>query len=327
MSQIEAATLELMVARRAREAEGIDSFELVHPEGASLPSFTAGAHIVVDILPGLSRAYSLCNDPVERHRYLIAVLLSDDSRGGSAAMHETLVPGRLIRVSVPRNEFELVRSAVRSLLVAGGIGITPILAMAEAQATAGAEFELHYCSRRAEKTAFLSRIHGSRFSARSHIYHDSGPEALQFDAREVLTGRDGDTHVYVCGPAGFIEHVLSTARGLGWDEHRLHREFFTAPVSDADEARSDSSFDLVLASSGKRVHVPCGMSAAAALLEAGIPLSMSCEQGICGTCVTTVLDGTPDHRDHYLTEEDRARNDCFMPCCSRAQTSELLLDL
>lgn len=242
-------------------------------------------------------------------------------------MHETLKSGQVVRVSAPRNEFELVHSGGRSLLIAGGIGITPLLAMAESLATTDAEFELHYCSRQMEKAAFLSRIQTSRFSERAHIYHDSGPEALQFDAREVLKERNGDDHVYVCGPAGFIDYVLSAAESQGWDKHQLHREFFSAPIPKSEEVGSDASFDLVLASSGKRVHVPCGVSAAEALVAVGISLSMSCEQGICGTCVTTVLDGVPDHRDHYLTDEDRARNDCFMPCCSRAQTAELLLDL
>lgn len=318
--------LELRLAARRQEAEGIVSFELMHPDGAPLPAFEAGAHILVDVAPGVSRAYSLCNDPAERHRYLIAVLRTEDSRGGSVGMHQAIQPGQLVRVSFPRNEFELLPGEGRTLLIAGGIGITPLLAMAETLANANREFELHYCTREAAKTAFTARIK-TRFSARTRFYHDLPPEAPPFDARKVLQQRGPNDQVYVCGPSGFIDHILSTAAALGWDKRQLHREFFAPPTTQPDALADETAFDLILSSSGKKVHVPCGVSAAAALLEAGISLSMSCEQGICGTCATTVLDGVPEHRDHYLTDEDKARNDCFMPCRSRARTPELLLDL
>ncbi|QGS32394.1 PDR/VanB family oxidoreductase [Cupriavidus metallidurans] len=321
----DAPFLELRLSERRKEADGILSFELVHPDGEQLPAFDAGAHILVDIVPGVSRAYSLCNDPAERHRYVIAVLRTEDSRGGSVGMHQAIEPGQLVRVSAPRNEFELVQSAGRSLLFAGGIGITPLLSMAETLANADREFELHYCTRDAAKTAFTSRIE-TRFSKQARIYHDLASKEQPFDARKVLKQGGSDDHVYACGPSGFIEHILSTAAELGWEKRQLHREFFGSPTTQNDGS-AETAFDLILASSGKKVHVPCGVSAATALLEAGISLSMSCEQGICGTCVTTVLNGMPDHRDHYLTDDDRSRNDCFMPCCSRSLTAELLVDL
>lgn len=320
------ADLALRVAARHEEAQGIVSFELTHPEGLPLPPFEAGAHLLVEAAPGVTRAYSLCNDPAQRHRYLIGVLHDRGSRGGSAAMHQRLQPGMVVRTSKPRNEFALVAGARRSILLGGGIGITPLLAMAERLASLRADFALHYCTRDAARTAFAQRIAESRFAANTQLHHDDGPMPQRFDAGRVLAQPELGTHVYVCGPAGFIAHAMSTAQPLGWPASQLHREYFAPPES-AEEPIQDSAFDLVLASSGRRIAVRTGQSAAQALQDAGVPLVMSCEQGICGTCVTTVLDGAPDHRDHYLTEDDRQRNDCFMPCCSRALGAELLIDL
>lgn len=329
-----ASCIALRVAARRDEAQGIVSFELRHPEGLPLPPFDAGAHLLVGAAPGLTRAYSLCNDPAERDRYLIAVLHGADPHGGSAALHRHLLPGMTLRASKPRNAFAMSAGARRSILLGGGIGITPLLAMAELLASSDADFALHYCTRDAARTAFAQRIAGSRFAANTQLHHDDGPASQRFDAERVLARPAADTHVYVCGPAGFIAHAMSTAQRLGWAERQLHREYFAAPAAAAATApaaaqwpAADAAFDLVLASSGRRIAVNAGRSAAQALQEAGVALVMSCEQGICGTCVTTVLHGTPDHRDHYLTQEDRQRNDCFMPCCSRALGGELVLDL
>jgi vanillate O-demethylase ferredoxin subunit len=325
--------MKLLVAVRREEAQGIRSFELVHPEGLPLPPFDAGAHILVEAAPGVSRAYSLCNDPAERHRYVIGVLRTGDSRGGSVAMHERLHVGVSVQVSPPRNEFALVPGAKRSILLGGGIGITPLLAMADQLSTGRSDFALHYCTRDAARTAFVERIAQSGFAERACVHLDDGPEAQRFDAAQVLAAPAPDTHVYVCGPAGFIAHVMSTAERLGWPANQLHREYFAPPETQASAGGAaavkavDTAFELVLASSGRRITVHPGQSAAHALQEAAIPLVMSCEQGICGTCVTTVLEGTPDHRDHYLTEDDRQRNDCFMPCCSRARSAQLVIDL
>ncbi|MGJ7565942.1 PDR/VanB family oxidoreductase [Variovorax sp. GB1R11] len=321
-----ASSIVLQVAARRDEAQGIVSFELRHPEGLPLPSFDAGAHLLVEAAPGLTRAYSLCNDPGERDRYLIAVLLGPNPLGGSAALHRQLQPGMTLRASKPRNAFPMSPGGRRSILLGGGIGITPLLAMAEMLAARQADFTLHYCTRDAARTAFAQRIAGSRFAANTQLHCDDGPASQRFDAEFVLARPAVDTHVYVCGPAGFMAHVMSTAQRLGWPGSQMHSEFFAAPESEQAPA-TDVGFELVLASSGRRIAVRPGQSAAQALQDAGVPLVMSCEQGICGTCVTTVLDGTPDHRDHYLTREDRERNDCFMPCCSRALGRELVLDL
>lgn len=319
--------MDLRLAARREEADGIESFELVHPEGHLLPSFEAGAHILVQAAPGVLRAYSLCNDPSERHRYLIGVLRTSDSRGGSVALHEALHAGMLIRTSRPRNAFGLANGASRSILLGGGIGITPLLAMAAHLAAAQADFVLHYCTRDASRTAFTGHIAQASYARNVRFHQDDGPDVQRFNAAQALGQPTPGTHVYVCGPAGFIAHAMSTAKGLGWPASQLHSEYFTPPAAPADELAAEAAFDLVLTSSGRRIAVRAGQSAAHALQDAGVPLVMSCEQGICGTCVTTVLQGTPDHRDHYLTDEDRRRNDCFMPCCSRACSAELVLDL
>jgi vanillate O-demethylase ferredoxin subunit len=314
-------TYPVRIVRKEREASGICTFELVHPKGASLPSFSAGSHISVHVSPGLIRQYSLCNDPRETHRYLIGVLRVEPSRGGSHAMHE-LREGTLIRISGPRNHFPLVTNARRTLLLAGGIGVTPILAMAEELARAGAEFEMHYCTRSADRTAFLSRIRSSPYAHRVAIHFDDGPGRLNLQA--VLAHPEPDTHVYVCGPKGFMEAVMAAARDNGWPEETVHTEYFSGRPQAVDQ---NVPFDIKVASSGRVIRVEREQTALEALLSAGIDVQSSCAEGVCGTCMTRVLAGSPDHRDLFLTAQERARNDRFLPCCSRSAGGTLVLDL
>lgn len=306
------------------EADNIVSFELASIEGQSLSAFSAGSHIDVHLPNGLVRQYSLCNPPQERHRYQIGVLLDPMSRGGSQSMHEQVHEGSRLYISEPRNLFPLVHEAAHSVLFAGGIGITPILCMAERLAQAGARFELHYCGRSAARMAFIERLRGSTFADRVHFYFDGDEANPPLDAAQVLSGPAHDRHLYVCGPAGFMDFVLNTARQHGWAEGQLHREYFaSAPV---DTLETDS-FEVQVASSGQCLQVPADRSVAEVLLEAGIEIPLSCEQGICGTCMTRVLAGEPDHRDLFMTDAEHARNDQFTPCCSRARSARLVLDL
>ncbi|WP_028631214.1 MULTISPECIES: PDR/VanB family oxidoreductase [Pseudomonas] len=312
--------IEVRVTRKHPEAEGIFSFELARADGGPLPPFSAGSHVDVHLPGGQVRQYSLCNHPDEQHRYQIAVLLDPSSRGGSRAMHEQVEAGSHIRISEPRNLFPLVHGARRTRLFAGGIGITPILCMAERLAATGAAFDMHYCSRSAERTAFLQRIRESAFAAQVTFHFDD----QRLKAAEVLAGyADGD-HLYVCGPGGFMAHVLEEARLAGWPESSLHREYFAAEPQDHAD---DGAFEVQLASDGRCFQVPADRSVADVLLEAGIDLPLSCEQGICGTCLTRVLEGEPEHRDMFLTVEEQGRNDQFTPCCSRSRSSRLVLDL
>ena len=311
------------VASKHGEALDICSFELVDAGGDPLPAFSAGSHVDVRTAAGPVRQYSLCNDPRESNRYQIAVLRDPASRGGSVAMH-SLEVGQTLRISDPKNHFPLAHDARLSLLFAGGIGITPILCMAEHLAAVGADFRLHYCTRSTERTAFAGRIARSAFRDRVSFHHDDGPAARRLDAQAAIGKPAPGRHLYVCGPTGFMEWILGTARALGWPEDRLHREYFAAAPTRSD---ADDTFEVQIASTGRVVRVAKDESVVAALAAIGVQVEVSCEQGVCGTCLTRVLDGTPDHRDLYMTPEEQARNDRFTPCCSRAKSARLVLDL
>ncbi len=318
------ATLRVRVARKTAEADGICSFELVDAAGAALPAFTAGAHLDVQVPGGPTRQYSLCNNPAETHRYLIAVLREAASRGGSAGMHERLREGDLLDISPPKNHFPLADGAARHLLLAGGIGVTPILAMAERLHAQGADFGMHYCSRTRARTAFAERLARAPFAARVHLHLDDGDAAQRLDLAALLQVPVPGQHLYVCGPQGFMDAVLGIARKQGWPEPQLHYEFFSAAPVDTT---GDRGFEVQLARSGRVVRIPAGRSVVHVLADAGVFVATSCEQGVCGTCLTRVIEGVPDHRDQYLTPEEQAACDQFLPCCSRAKSERLVLDL
>ena len=316
--------LQVNVTRKADEADGICSFELCPVDGSTLPAFEAGAHIDIHIADGLTRQYSLCNDPKERHRYLISVLKDPSSRGGSRAMHEQVQSGQTLSISAPRNLFPLDRSAQRHLLFGGGIGITPMLAMAWELSHQGADFELHYCFRSSQRAAFVEMLAQTRFADRITLHDDSGPQTQKLDAPALLAAPHADTHLYVCGPTGFMNYILDAAQNAGWSQDRVHKEFFAA---DPVDQSANVPFEVELASNGQVFRIPAERSVFEVLDEAGIAIESSCEQGVCGTCVTRVLKGIPEHRDKFLTEAEHAANDRFTPCCSRARSSRLVLDL
>lgn len=320
---MKATTRLVQIAVKVLEARDIYSFELVAQDGQGLLPFSAGSHIDVHLDNGLVRQYSLCNDPGETHRYMIAVLRDATSRGGSVAMHGLEV-GQTIRISDPKNHFPLAHDAGHSILLAGGIGITPILCMAERLSNAGASFELHYCSRSTDRTAFAERIRSSSFAASVQFHYSDGLEAQKLDLAAVVANRRPGTHIYVCGPAGFMDWVLETARANSWSEELLHREYFSAAAIDTSD---DGSFEVQVASTGKVIRVDPNQTVIGALASHGVEVITSCEQGVCGVCLTRVLEGTPDHRDMFLTSAEQARGDQFTPCCSRALSARLVLDL
>jgi len=319
-----AQTLQVRVARKAIEAQDIVTLELVATDGKALPAFSAGSHVDVMLPGGMTRQYSLCNDPQETHRYLIGVLRDPASRGGSQAVHELVQEGDVLQISAPKNHFGLAHEAKKSLLLAGGIGVTPILCMAERLAITGAEFAMHYATRSPARTAFRERIAAASFAGKVQFHFDDGEAAQKLNLAQLLARPEAGTHLYVCGPKGFMDAVLNTARDHGWPQAQLHYEFFGAEVAKSDR---DASFEIKLASSGRIVMVPKDKTVTQALAEAGVEIMMSCEQGVCGTCLTRVLEGVPDHKDSYLTPEEQAANDQFLPCCSRAKTPQLVLDL
>ena len=231
-------------------------------------------------------------------------------------MHESVREGDVLAISGPKNHFPLAHEAKRSMLLAGGIGVTPILCMAERLAITGAAFEMHYCTRSRERTAFAERIAASAFAPHMQFHFDDGDAAQKLDIAALLATPQPGTHLYVCGPKGFMDAVLGTARARGWPEAQIHYEFFAA---DAVQHDGDASFEVQLASSGRIVVVPKDKTVVQALADAGVEVATSCEQGVCGTCLTRVLEGMPDHKDLYLTPEEQAANDQFTPCCSRAK--------
>ncbi|WP_297368671.1 PDR/VanB family oxidoreductase [Acidocella sp.] len=307
----------MLVTKREMVAERIVALELTAEDGALLPPFEAGAHIDVALPNGMVRQYSLLNDPQERERYVIAVLRDPGSRGGSVCVHDDISAGMALRIGAPRNLFAL-RPTGGALLFAGGIGITPLLAMAHTLHREGRAFMLHYCARNRAAAAFADTL---PWGERVALHVDDEAPAQRLDAKAVLATAAPGTEAYVCGPAGFIAHVFESARAVGWDEARLHAESF------APQAMTGGGFTLRLARRGTLVEVAANQSALAALLAAGVELPVSCEQGICGTCRTTVLAGEPEHRDNFLTRTEQARGNCFLPCVSRARSAELVLDL
>ena len=316
--------MRVTVVRKAMEARDVCSFELAAADGKALPAFSAGAHVDVRLPNGLVRQYSLCNDPRETHRYLIGVLRTPDSRGGSQAMHELVNEGDSIEISAPKNHFPLAHAASHSLLFAGGIGITPILCMAERLANSGAPFTLHYCVRSPERAAFKRRIEQSGYAGNVAFHFSEGAQQQRADLPALLARPAPGAHLYVCGPSAFMDAVIATALALGWPDAQIHREYFAGP---APASAGNTAFDVKIASSGKIVHIAADRSVVEALAAAGIEIPTSCRQGVCGTCTTRVLDGEPDHRDLVLSPAEKSRNDRFTPCCSRARGACLTLDL
>lgn len=316
--------IEVIVTARHALAQAICSFELRRFDGLQLPRFTAGAHIDVHLPDGLVRQYSLCGVPWESERYIIGVLRDEHSCGGSKALHEQVQVGHRLMISEPRNLFPLVDNAKSSLLFAGGIGITPILCMAEQLHLEGANFKLYYFARSADRAAFVERLEASPFAHNVHLYFDNEQSGEIFDVEALLAAPSSDRHLYVCGPKGFIDHIFNSAKAQGWGSACVHYEYFTAHSPCYEE---ENHFAVHIKSSGQVIHVAPTETVAAALEAAGVFVPISCGQGICGACLTGVLEGEPDHRDQCLSIEERARNDKFTPCCSRAKSASLVLDL
>ncbi len=315
-------TLQVIVQRVTRQAERVVALDLVAENGGELPPFEAGAHIDVHIATGIVRQYSLCSDPADRTRYRIAVLLEAASRGGSATIHDAFHEGRRVRITHPRNAFALDPAAPRAVLVAGGIGVTPLIAMAHALHRGGTSFALHYCAHSRATAPFLEELESGPMGNAIELYLGAGAEARRFDAARVLA-EEPDAHVYVCGPSRLQDAVVAAAEAAGWGPERIHRERFTADVD-----RKGDPFTVTAARSGITLVVPPERSIAQMLEEQGVAVPVSCEQGVCGTCVTRVLEGEVDHRDLFLTDAEKATNTRMTICCSRARAGEtLVLDI
>lgn len=315
------AVLQVVVHKAEQQGAGVLVLDLCSASDAGLPVFEAGAHVDVHLPGGLVRQYSLCGDPADRSRYRLGVLKDPASRGGSEALHGTLREGTVVTISAPRNLFPLAGNAGRSLLLGGGIGITPMIAMAYALHAAGAQFELHYCGRSRSHAAFIDELAQAPFADHVITHFDDEP-ASKLDLEQVLGSPASDSHVYTCGPSGFMAWVIEGAKASGYRDEQVHREYFQVEVDN-----SGGAFEVHTARTGKTLQVQAGQSIVQALAEVGIAVEVSCEQGVCGTCLCDVLEGEPDHRDVYLTDDERAANDQMLLCCSRSRSGRLVLDI
>jgi vanillate O-demethylase ferredoxin subunit len=324
MSKKTTLSMIVKINKKVDEADGIVRLELVDPHGRELPAFTAGSHIDVQVAPDTIRQYSLSNAPWDNSRYQLGVLRESKSRGGSTAVHDTLNEGDYLHISAPRNHFELRPAAKKSLLLAGGIGITPIYAMAQQLDRDGQPFEFHYSARSRANMAFADELEDASFSDQCHFYLSDEPDTGRLDMAALAKDVEPDTHLYVCGPERFTDHALKTFKDSGWPVDHLHTEYFVAEDIDTSD---DGSFKVRIASTGEEFDIPADETIADVLIDNDIDLLTSCEQGICGTCVTKVLEGTPDHRDRYLDDDEHAANNVMTPCCSRSKSSLLVLDL
>jgi vanillate O-demethylase ferredoxin subunit len=297
----------------------------VHPDGSELLPFSAGAHLHLQLKPDLIRQYSLCNDPVERHRYAIAVLIEQKGRGGSKYMASSVREGDLIRVSAPVNHFPLAgREANFHLLLAGGIGVTPMMAMIGELQRRGSRFVMHYCARSPAKAAFLDRLKPVIEAGKALLHYDGGDPSKGLDIAAILSDFTPGMHLYACGPAGFMQCVTKSVGS--WPPHTVHQEFFTAREMTAEEKVWDyKPFKVRIASTGAIIDVPAQVSIVEALRKHGIRVQTDCEDGHCGTCVTRFVEGEPVHRDTVL--DDEGRKYYVMICCARAKSDVVVLDL
>lgn len=301
------------------EAAGIVSVELVSPAGDELPAFAAGAHIDLHLPNGVVRSYSLSNPPTERYRYVVGVLNDRNSRGGSRYVHEQLRVGSIIDISAPRNNFPLDELAPHTVLIAGGIGITPIFCMRNHLRSLGKSVELLYCARSRMEAAFCDTLLADE-GVQTHFDQDKGAPP---DLRAYLAGKSADAHFYCCGPTLMLNAFESICAELGLSN--VHIERFAA--AEQVEAVQGSDYVAYLARTKKSVTVPAGKSLLDALLEAGMDVDHSCREGVCGACETKVLEGVPEHRDGVLTKTERESCKTMMVCVSGCKGQRLVLDL
>lgn len=315
-------SIPLRVQRIQDAAIGVKAFELTHADGQALPPVEAGAHIELQLPDAVLRSYSLFNAPGETHRYQIAVHHTPDSAGGSRHMHQSVKVGDVISVSAPRNHFPLDETAKHSCLIAGGIGITPLLSMAQRLTAIGSSWELHYCARTPEHAALADEVRAVAAASGNtcHFHFDQVPGGKMLDIGTLVRNLPEDTHLYSCGPRGMLESFEAATAHCA---DRRHVEYFAAKA----EADVSGGFEVELARSGKTLKVPAGKSILDVVLDAGITVTTSCREGICGSCETRIISGEAEHRDALLSPEEQAANQTMMICCSGSRSPKLVLDL
>ncbi|QOL13192.1 PDR/VanB family oxidoreductase [Dickeya dianthicola] len=323
----ETKNLTVIVDALSRQGEGNVALRLVATDEQPLPAFEAGAHVDVHLPGGAVRPYSLAGDPADRSHYLLCVRHDAASRGGSRYVHTALRVGQTLAISPPRNAFTLA-PACGYLLLAGGIGITPLLAMAHALDQTGQPFELHYFVRRRRELAFRERLSQGFRHGRCHIWcADEGHSPRRRLPGSLYDGAEG-RRLYLCGPAGFMAHVTNEALAHQWPSSAIHCEAFCAPAQAQPDNADEQAFTVELASCGRTFTVPPEKTIAGVLLEHDVAVPLSCEMGICGACLTPVRDGMPDHRDSVQSEAEKsAPQQQIALCCSRSRSAHLVIEL
>jgi ferredoxin-NADP reductase len=310
--------LDLRIKSATWEAPDIISYELRSTDGSLLPEFTAGAHIELKLPTGVMRSYSLLNSQCERDRYVIAVQKDRMSRGGSKWIHQNLRAGEMLSVSGPRNNFRLHEEADKSVLIAGGIGITPMLSMVERLKFLKKDWVLIFCARARNSAPFVERL---QCDARVRFNFDMEQGGTMLDMATLVASYGVHAHFYCCGPLSMLDAFEAAAAHL--PREQVHVEYFTA----AEPPATAGGFKVILAKSGREIDVLPGKTILDALNDAGIVTPYSCAEGVCGTCETFVLEGIPDHRDQILTEAEKTSNRKMMICCSGSKSGRLVLDL
>ena len=314
--------LRLRVQAIRLQADGIHAFELVDPDGAELPAATAGAHVDVHLPGGLMRSYSLSGDPADRTVWRLGVLREVNGQGGSRAMHDSVRVGELLTVSAPRNAFALVPGAAHTVLLAGGIGITPIKAMAHTLTAEGKSFEVHYCARTARNVAFTRELRALVPSDKLHFHFDNGVPGQGLNIASLLKHQPAGAHVYYCGPGGFMKACADAS--THWAPGTVHFEHFKPPEP-PKKAAPDAAFEVRLAKRGITVPVLPDQTIVRALELAGLRVPTSCLSGLCASCKVEYLEGDVEHNDYILSDEEKTH--CLTLCVSRSRGPMLVLDL
>ncbi|WP_175702011.1 PDR/VanB family oxidoreductase [Burkholderia ambifaria] len=310
-------------------AQDIRCFRVSRVDGQPFDAYEPGAHIDVTAPSGVTRQYSLCGRPDERGSYLFAVKKEARSRGGSRSLHDDVCVGAELSIGAPRNLFRLTDDASEHVLIAAGIGITPLLSMAYALEQRGARYRLHYFARSREHAAFVDELSADPFAAHVTFHYGIEPDALAAELGRCVEAIDAHAHVYTCGPGPFMDAVVAAA-SMRIPDDAIHLERFAAEPAAADavtDAAPAEGFEVRLQRSGQSVRVAPDTSIVDALARIGIEVDTSCGEGVCGTCMVPVLDGEPDHRDHCLSKAERASNTVICCCVSRARSAVLVLDL
>jgi vanillate monooxygenase ferredoxin subunit len=315
-------TLPVVVARKRQIADSVVELELRNPNGGEVPAFTAGSHIDLHISKDVVRQYSLANSPTDTDRYLCAVLIETDGTGGSKAVSEKVEEGTQLYVSAPRNHFALVEDAPFSLLIAGGIGVTPLLAMAYRLKELQAPFRFYYRARSRAAAAYAELLATEFGESVVCLFSDEGGRE-KFDLAAIVSAAPKGSHLYTCGGNDFMDVVTEAAK-TQFSEDQIHLEHFHPAEIDSTE---DKAFELYCEVSGVTLQVPADKSIVTVLEENGIDIPISCTEGVCGSCITKFTEGEVDHRDFVLSKAEREQKRLFTPCCSRARGKRLAMDI